>query len=79
MFTANQLKLLLKAQSGDDWTPQYFISRVEQLGDSMDISPIDCYNLLDWLYTLNYDQTCTLQLALIGFLDLPQYKPNIEV
>ena len=73
MFTRQQLDLLLVAQSGDDWTDNYFrYHRVFEVRDDIDISQEDFEVLVVFLDGLNYEQTRHLQLALMLLDELPK-------
>jgi hypothetical protein len=72
MFTKQQLDLLIDAQSGDDWTANYFVyHRVPEVRQESDISQEDFEGLVEFLEKLNYEQVKDLQLALMILDNLP--------
>lgn len=79
MLTKQQLQVLIEAQSGDDWTPEYFVERLPEIAEQSDISGAEFDNLMIWISSLSREQVYTLQMALIGLLDLPAYKDSFEV
>lgn len=77
MFSKQQLNLLIDAQSGDDWTPNYFAShRVPEVRKESDISQEDFEGLVEFLEKLNYEQTADLQVALTILDNLPIYQTS---
>lgn len=71
MFSKQQLTVLLEAQAGDDWTPEYFVERLFYVTEQSGISSAEFDNLMRWINSLDREQIITLQIALTGFLDLP--------
>jgi len=64
MFTKQQLNILIDAQSGDDWTPNYFIERLPEVGEQSDISGAEFDELMAILERYTYEQVADLQIAL---------------
>ncbi|MGI2907684.1 hypothetical protein [Tolypothrix sp. VBCCA 56010] len=79
MFSKQQLQVLLDAESGDDWTIEYFLERLPEIAEQSDISGAEFDNLMIWISSLSREEVYTLQMALIGLLDLPAYKDSFEV
>lgn len=76
MFSEKQLQLLLDAQSGDDWTLEYFKERIFIMRERSGISTTEFDDLINWVQSLSLEQVYTLQIALMGFLDLKLFKNN---
>lgn len=76
MFSEKQLQLLLDAQSGDDWTLEYFKERIFIMRKGSGISTTEFDDLINWVQSLSLEQVYTLQIALMGFLDLKLFKNN---
>lgn len=79
MFSKQQLNVLIDAESGDDWTPEYFVERLPEIAEQSDISGAEFDNLMTWISSLSREQVYTLQVALMGLADLPTYKDTFEM
>lgn len=79
MFTKQQLNVLIHAESGDDWTPEYFVERLPEVAEQSNISGAEFDNLMNWISSLSREQIYTLQIVLMGLLDLPAYRDTFEV
>ena len=72
MFTKQQLTLLIDSQSGDDWTPNYFLHRVVEEGQESNICGEEFDELMAMLERFTYEQVRDLQIALTILDCLPK-------
>jgi hypothetical protein len=79
MFSKQQLNLLIQAESGDDWTPEYFVERINEIAPQSGISGAEFDNLINWISGLSREEIYTLQVALMNLADLPEYRDTFEI
>jgi hypothetical protein len=70
MFTKAQLQLLIEAQSGDDWSPEYFPQRVIYMAPDANISGAEFDELMRIVNSYSIEQIQKLQMALAYLYDI---------
>lgn len=71
MFTKQQLRFLISAQSGDDWHPSYFLTVLKDCKEK--INEDERKAVLQYVESLNSEQIWNLQMALNHLNLLPDF------